>query len=102
MTTPKNVKDARARAWKTRRKKYGPKGNSGPSRLPGSYQRRCKFCGMMRAAIVRLYDEEVLSEGQAEKLTGLDRVELRRMADELRQNAACANDRDVRSIGNGS
>lgn len=36
----------------------------------------------MRDLIVRLHVEEILSEGQAAKAIGVDRVELRRLADE--------------------
>lgn len=37
----------------------------------------------MEDAIIELYDHAVLSEGQAVKITGLDRIEIRRRADEL-------------------
>lgn len=70
---------ARALAWGTRRAKYGPRGHG------GSYDcghRVCLRCADMEALIVKLYREEVLSEGQAAKATGLDRVTLRIKAEQ--------------------
>lgn len=75
MTSPKSP-ETRAKAWKTRRAKYGEKGHD------GAYQRPCPHCHDMRMAIASLCAEEILSEGQASKLTGLDRVELRKMMDD--------------------
>lgn len=71
---------ARAAAWKTRRRKYGAKGhNSAYGRGRGA----CQHCERMRAVLVRLHAEGVLSEGQAAKATGLDRIELRTRVDTL-------------------
>lgn len=70
----------RARAWQTRRQKYGPQGHA------GSYSRAatpCATCKRMMDVIVRLHNEGVLSEGQASRATGLDRVALRKRADAL-------------------
>lgn len=78
--------DARAKAWATRRERYGPRGHS------GSY--RCNISAasarLMRRYLVRLHVEGVLSEGQACKATGLDRVELRTLADDYRDRHASA------------
>lgn len=64
---------ARKNAWKTRRAKYGPQGHN------GSYSRPCSCSA--RRMIVRLHNEGVLSEGQAAKALGIDRVALRIEAD---------------------
>jgi hypothetical protein len=71
-----DLSDVRRRAWQTRRDKYGPQGHD------GSYRRPCGHCESAIAMIVRLYREGALSEGQAARATGLDRVELRRRASE--------------------
>ena len=74
--------EARKRAWETRRKKYGTRGHSGSYRATG----RCGDCGRVQSmtySLVRLHVEGVLSEGQAAKVTGLDRVEVRRIADAI-------------------
>lgn len=73
--------DARKKAWETRRKKYGARGHS------GSYSRspECQHCGRMRAAIISLHAEGILSEGQACRISGLNRIEARKMADEIRK-----------------
>lgn len=64
-------------AWETRREKYGERGHSGSYAAHG----RCGACQSMTDMIVRLHVEGVLSEGQAAKATGLDRVALRIKAD---------------------
>lgn len=72
-----DISDVRKRAWETRRKKYGERGhNSNYIRysVPVNYQ------GMLDM-IIRLHVEEVLSEGQVAKATGLPRVEIRKLAD---------------------
>jgi hypothetical protein len=38
----------------------------------------------MRRVIAKLHNTGILSEGQAVKATGMDRVALRRMADQIR------------------
>lgn len=73
--------EARRKAWETRRQKYGSRGHNGtyqrgPSRMVEDNAR-------MRQALIRLHVEGVLSEGQTARMTGLDRVEVRRMADQL-------------------
>jgi hypothetical protein len=79
VTTPRNAAEVRARAWATRRAKYGPTGHRAVySRPPG----QCPACDRMRAYLTRLYVEGTLSEGQAAKATGLDRVSLRKLADD--------------------
>jgi hypothetical protein len=74
--------EARAKAWKTRREKYGQCGHR------GTYSRGnvCEHCERMRRAIAKLHNAEILSEGQAVKITGMDRVALRRLADDIRDN----------------
>lgn len=69
-----DLSEVRKRAWKTRRKMYGPRGHA------GSYTRPCNCSA--RHWIVRLHREGVLSEGQASKALGIDRVLLRTLADE--------------------
>jgi hypothetical protein len=72
--------EARHKAWKTRREKYGTRGHS------GAYSRNgyCEHCERMRRVIAKLHNAEILSEGQAVKATGMDRVDLRALADEIR------------------
>ena len=72
-----DLADARRRAWKTRREKYGPHGHNGYA-LAG----RCGACRRMRDLIVKLHVEGVLSEGQAARAIGEGRVALRIAADE--------------------
>lgn len=68
--------EVRAKAWKTRREKYGPRGHS------CAYLRaKCGACHTMRDLIIRLHNEGVLSEGQAARATGLSRVDIRILAD---------------------
>lgn len=75
-----DLSEVRRRAWATRRERYGNAGhNSSYSRSPGA----CEHCERMTAALVRLYHLGDLSEGQAAKATGLHRIELRRLADDL-------------------
>lgn len=72
------MSEVRAKAWKTRRAKYGPRGHSGSYHCaPSAASTR-----LMRRWLIRLHVEGVLSEGQAAKATGLDRVTVRRLADE--------------------
>lgn len=76
-----DLQQVRARAWATRRKKYGPHGHA------GSYSRvatgPCPHCERMTDLIVRLHAEGALSEGQAAKATGLRRIEIRKRVDSL-------------------
>ena len=71
-----NITDVRKRAWETRRKKYGPMGHRGYRRQVANYD------GML-SLIIRLHNEGTLSEGQVAKATGLHRIEVRRLADEV-------------------
>ncbi len=74
-----DLSETRKRAWETRRKKYGALGHNGSyTRNPGP----CSDCERMRAWLVRLHAEGVLSEGQAAKATGMYRIDLRSAADE--------------------
>lgn len=45
-------------------------------------------CQDLQNTIIRLHVEGVLSEGQAAKATGLDRVEIRKRADEMAQKGS--------------
>jgi hypothetical protein len=71
-----SVSEIRRQAWQTRRKVYGPKGHA------SSYARFCPTCAQVRALVVRLHNEEILSEGQASKMLGIGRIELRKLADD--------------------
>lgn len=70
------MSEARAKAWETRRAKYGPKGHDG-------YHRRQPRSLELRALrlIARLNREGTLSEGQCCKALDLDRVEWRAICD---------------------
>lgn len=70
-----DLKAVRARAWKTRRAKYGKRGHKGTYNY-----RRCR-CNNMTALLVQLHNEGILSEGQVAKATGIDRLEVRKLAD---------------------
>ncbi|MBB3889474.1 hypothetical protein GGQ61_000171 [Phenylobacterium haematophilum] len=69
--------EVRARAWATRRQKYGQRGHA------GSYARFRPELVEQRALrlVVRLHQEGTLSEGQCCKALGLDRVEFRTICD---------------------
>ncbi len=64
----------RARAWETRRARYGQRGHA------GSYSRSAAERGAL-GLVIRLLNEGVLSEGQVCRATQLDRVTVRAMAD---------------------
>jgi hypothetical protein len=68
--------EARAKAWVTRRAKYGPQGHAS-SYTRGGIGRRAL------ALIVSLHREEVLSEGQCCRALDLDRVAFRAICDRL-------------------
>lgn len=76
---------ARANAWETRRKKYGPTGHRGsyarPSGPPINHVLLPDSHGMLRL-LVRLLRDGALSEGQVAKATKLDRVTVRMLVDE--------------------
>ena len=75
-----DLTEVRSQAWRTRRVKYGEKGHS------GSYSRgphHCSACDRMQRVIASLHLDELLTEGQAAKATGLDRVVLRTLADDI-------------------
>lgn len=83
--TDESISEIRKRAWETRRQKYGKYGHA------GSYSRQagaCPHCARMGGLIVRLLAEGTLSEGQAAKATGLDRITLRKMVDDLINSGA--------------
>lgn len=77
-----SIADVRKRAWKTRREKYGARGHSGTYHHPRPiYTARWnERLNTMQDALIRLYREGVLSEGQVSKATGLDRVSCRDLA----------------------
>jgi hypothetical protein len=66
--------EIRARAWETRRARYGQRGHA------GSYLRSTAESGAL-GLVIRLMTEGVLSEGQVARATKLDRVTIRAMAD---------------------
>lgn len=74
-----DASDPRARAWSTRRERYGQQGHSHvaySSRGPG------KTIGMLALKLViRLHREGTLSEGQCCKALDLDRVHFRTLVD---------------------
>lgn len=76
-TLPANISEIRKQAWATRRARYGERGHS------GSYSR---FSASRRDAmldlIIRLHAEDVLTEGQVAKATGLHRIEIRRLREQ--------------------
>lgn len=55
-----------------------------PSEPPKRQRKRMASRQKMLALIIRLHVEEVLSEGQVQAATGLDRQEIRRLYDEAR------------------
>ena len=73
-------RDARAKAWETRRAKYGAAGHAGSYRRGGGY---ANSAGLL-ALVIRLHIDGTLSEGQVCSASGLDRVEVRKLADEHR------------------
>ena len=76
------IRDIRKRSWKTRREKYGERGHSGAYSHPRPiYTARWnERLNSMQDALIRLYRQGVLSEGQVSKATGLDRVSCRDLA----------------------
>ncbi|MHC2481587.1 hypothetical protein [Rhizobium leguminosarum] len=74
-----SISEIRRRAWATRREKYGHLGHNGSyTREPGP----CSACDRMRAVLVRLHVEGILSEGQVAKATGMHRIDVRKAGDE--------------------
>lgn len=69
--------DSRAKAWQTRREKYGPHGHSG---VPYDRPAGANEAKMLRF-IIGLHRDGTISEGQASKATGLDRIKIRELAD---------------------
>jgi|GEM_PF-1372809 hypothetical protein len=76
------ISDVRKRAWETRRNKYGKHGHGGSYKgcAPVYLARWNERMNSMQEALIRLYREGVLSEGQVSKATGLDRVTCRDLA----------------------
>ena len=75
--------EARHKAWVTRRASYGECGHSGPY---NQWPRQKPDTAEMLRLIIRLHNEGVLSEGQVVKTTGLDRVDVRRLAQDSATN----------------
>jgi hypothetical protein len=77
-----SIADVRKRAWKTRRAKYGEPGHAGPYgyHRPTYPMRWNERLQTMQDALIKLYREGVLSEGQVSKATGIDRVSCRQLA----------------------
>lgn len=71
---------ARRQAWATRRRRYGASGHSVGAYTAIRHGGPCPNCERMTRLVVRLYAEGTLSEGQAAKAIGCDRVWLRRAA----------------------
>lgn len=70
---------ARAKAWETRRRLYGPAGHRG---MGIAYRRpRSRREDLALRLIARLHEQEVLSEGQCRKALDMDRIEFRVMCD---------------------
>ncbi len=78
--TAQELSEVRKRAWETRRVKYGPKGHS------GAYSRftTCSRCERMESLLCQLRNEGLLTEGQIAKATGLHRIRIREICDDLR------------------
>lgn len=82
--------DARAKAWATRRAKYGARGHGGsysrgPTRGTGP-RPSCDACQRTQYLLISLHVDGVLSEGQVAKATGLDRVAIRELADTMKED----------------
>ncbi len=73
------IKNAREMAWKTRRKLYGEYGHSGSYNC-GSGSSIIKH---MRNVFAQLYNDGILSEGQAAKAMLMDRIQVRTIADNV-------------------
>lgn len=72
------METARSKAWATRRAKYGARGHA------GAYTRPSDPVGRRALALVmRLHHEGALSEGQCCHALGLDRIEFRKLCDEV-------------------
>lgn len=77
-----SISEVRKRAWATRRKKYGKYGHAGAYKrgLAGEDAVALQRC---RELIAKLHNEGILTEGQAAKATGLYRIDLRKLCDDL-------------------
>ena len=75
-----NLTEVRRRAWKTRRAKYGHKGHDSAYRRPRG---RCADCERMQVMFARLLRNGLISEGTASRVTGLHRIELRKLVDRI-------------------
>lgn len=79
MTVQVDASEVRRRSWETRRQRYGDRGHAGAYTRPAG---PCPCCAGLLPLVIRLHRDGVLSEGQVAKASGLDRIEIRRMADE--------------------
>lgn len=74
--------EAKQRAWKTRRDRYGPRGNRGTyyrgvTRDDAVLQRR-----RLARLVAIVHAHEMLSEGQIAKVLGVGRIEVRELEDD--------------------
>lgn len=80
-----DLRKARAAAWETRRERYGARGHSGSYQRGKATKYERSESPVVRGAINLVFDllnEGTLSEGQVAKALKLDRVGVRRMADQ--------------------
>ncbi|MBB2959866.1 hypothetical protein FHU13_000227 [Methylobacterium sp. R2-1] len=80
MTAQANLSEVRRKSWETRRQRYGDRGHAGAYTRPAA---PCPCCAGLLPLVIQLHREGVLSEGQVATASGLSRIEIRRMADEL-------------------
>lgn len=85
----------RARAWATRRAKYGEHGHSGAYRKPTDPVGRRAL-----ALVISLHIQETLSEGQCCAALNIDRVSFRALCDEY-LSALVSNRQDATSTPSG-
>lgn len=70
------------KGWETRRAKYGQRGHKGYYSCGNRAELHQKI-KRMEDALIKLHIEGVLSEGQACRITGIYRIELRERADDM-------------------
>lgn len=72
-STPENIGAVRRKSWETRRAKYGEAGHE------GIYTRSPALLKL----VIGLMNEGVLSEGQVQEASGLDRDEIRKLSQSI-------------------
>lgn len=80
------MSDARARAWETRRRRYGPRGNRGTywrgtAASDAVLQRR-----LLARLVAVVHAHEMLTEGQIARVLGMDRIAVRELEDDGRES----------------